>query len=894
MTRSEVAVQLVGRERSLEDTTTALLDPNGFGAVLVGEAGVGKTALAQVALDQLDWTAPVLPVTGGSALRRIAFGAFAPYLHSLPLTDVDSPVAVLRAVMDHLAAQRTDRAQLHPPLLVVDNADDLDDSSSALLAQLISARRAKVLVIVRDLQAAPAEFQHLSTDNLLTRIDLAPLDVDEVAVLCAQLLGGRVLTSSTHTLAVATGGNPRLLRAVLECGEAEGYLEQHDDVWSLRPDRWVVTARVGDVVRAHLRSRSASELSLLELIALTEPITLEVLAQDDGFEEEVLERLRNARLVVVGHGPEHVVSLEPPLFGEVLRHRLPLARSVITRRRILDLLPGEAQSSESFLRTVSWRLECGESVDDRILLRAGSLANGLSDYTFSLRAARAVAAPDLRGHALIELARAHAGRGSLADAQDLAREALDLSRDLRVIADGMLLSFELGLRSGASSEDLHHVVERWKSVVADLDARPGAHRVGTDPAWARLGPVILECRVRLLEGRLDGLEEELRDLLSARSATAESRVGCLILLGELLGVLGRSAAGIVHSQEALDIIDAEGASLLVYRTFAVERHLFLLTISGLHAEAGTFLDAFLRENPRTVPHLAVWSDLIGGIVALRAARNREARDRLLLAAAALRQYGDSHVAALPIGMAAYACALAGETDWATALIDDFRRNAGGGSVPIRLRGEIFVTATAALIEGTGRARAELLDLAAAADRGQLKELAGTALRLVLLLGDSRALDPLLDLLPGLEESETSVLLNFVRAAAVKDTDAMVDAASAAGELGDIALEFAALTLAHRFIDEKGSTRQSRTIRRRLLTMAEQREGHVPPPLAAAPSSNTPRLTPTEQAIVDLVKEGYSNRDIADAKEVSVRTVEGHLYRIFAKFGVSRREDLRER
>ncbi len=37
--------------------------------------------------------------------------------------------------------------------------------------------------------------------------------------------------------------------------------------------------------------------------------------------------------------------------------------------------------------------------------------------------------------------------------------------------------------------------------------------------------------------------------------------------------------------------------------------------------------------------------------------------------------------------------------------------------------------------------------------------------------------------------------------------------------------------------------------------------------------------------------GLSNRQIADRLVVSVRTVEGHVYRVFAKLGIERRDEL---
>lgn len=72
-------------------------------------------------------------------------------------------------------------------------------------------------------------------------------------------------------------------------------------------------------------------------------------------------------------------------------------------------------------------------------------------------------------------------------------------------------------------------------------------------------------------------------------------------------------------------------------------------------------------------------------------------------------------------------------------------------------------------------------------------------------------------------------------------------------------------------------------------LAQACEGARTPALAtlAAPLP----LTAREREIVTLAAGGLSNRQIADRLVVSVRTVEGHLYRACAKLGVSDRSEL---
>jgi DNA-binding CsgD family transcriptional regulator len=59
-------------------------------------------------------------------------------------------------------------------------------------------------------------------------------------------------------------------------------------------------------------------------------------------------------------------------------------------------------------------------------------------------------------------------------------------------------------------------------------------------------------------------------------------------------------------------------------------------------------------------------------------------------------------------------------------------------------------------------------------------------------------------------------------------------------------------------------------------------------------SRSQGLTPTESRVAALVAEGRTNREVADALFVTVRTVEANLTRVYAKLGVRNRSELASR
>ena len=134
-----------------------------------------------------------------------------------------------------------------------------------------------------------------------------------------------------------------------------------------------------------------------------------------------------------------------------------------------------------------------------------------------------------------------------------------------------------------------------------------------------------------------------------------------------------------------------------------------------------------------------------------------------------------------------------------------------------------------------------------------------------------------------------------------DLDAAVQsarAAVAAHGVSPLRLELARSLLALGRIERRRKARkEARSALQRALQLAKEC-GHQP--LAAQIEHELPRLaatrsgsdlTATEQRVADLISTGATNRDVAAALFVSVRTVETHVASIYRKLGVRTRVEL---
>jgi DNA-binding NarL/FixJ family response regulator len=127
-----------------------------------------------------------------------------------------------------------------------------------------------------------------------------------------------------------------------------------------------------------------------------------------------------------------------------------------------------------------------------------------------------------------------------------------------------------------------------------------------------------------------------------------------------------------------------------------------------------------------------------------------------------------------------------------------------------------------------------------------------------------------------------------RAAAAEDGSALDEAAEAFESMGALVDAVDASTEAAAAHAVAGQSARRLASVQRAEAILRRCNGAAPPWIKVAPSAP---LSGREVEVAELAARGLTSREIAEQLYVSVRTVDNHLYRIYAKLGVDARDDL---
>jgi DNA-binding CsgD family transcriptional regulator len=862
----DVTWPLVGRRSELEVLSTVLADTPAGGVVLAGEAGIGKTRLARETLARAEaagWEVEWLAATRAAA--SIPFGAVS---HLLPPAERlgDDRLDTLRRAAELLA----ERSRGRPLLLGVDDAHLLDDASAALVHQLVFRGLAVVVATVRTGEPAPDPVIALWKDGPARRLDLSALPPSATAELLERSLGGAVDGVTRKEVLRVTGGNPLYLRELVLGGLESGALRQVDKVWRWRGKLAGVT-RLAELVQARLSTLDETARGAVELVAWGEPLGVGVLERLVG-RNAVLAAEDGGLLVVEPSGRRTLARLAHPLYGEALRAVLPLSRARAVAERLAAGFGASAlRRRDDLLRVGAWQLEAGVATNPDLLLQATRQAAARFDHELTERLARAAVDAGGGPTAVRVLAETLEWQGRHAEAVAVM--------DGEPPAQGAERARWASIRAGNLYWGLERTAEAEEVLQQAALAEEGGEEAVAMLAW-----------ILLFDGRLLEAVAVAGRVLDRPQAPAQALVWAATAAVPALGSLGRLGEALAVADRGLAEAGAHSQDLPWGETQLNLVRCQVLVGAGRLAEASAIAEAGYQaavadgSSERT----GGWAGF-RGLVAKAEGRVATAEAWLREAVALLDEQDPYRFMRWCLAELASVAALAGDQE-AVGWLERADARAGEANRyfdPLVELDKAWVAAAAGELTRAIELATQAADMARASKQYTLE---AAALHDVARLGAPAGVRRRLEELAGLLEGRLAALLASSAVALAADDGAALDRVGAAfQDLGALLLAAEAKAAAARAHRAAGREASANASQERAAALAAACQGARTPGLG--PAMPVSVLTPREREVAMLAAAQASSREIATRLQLSVRTVDNHLGRVYAKLGVSSRARL---
>jgi ATP/maltotriose-dependent transcriptional regulator MalT len=847
----------VGRERELARVAAALGRPDAAGLLLAGPAGVGKTRLATecaTIADRVGFRCARVLATRAAA--NVPLGALSPLLPADSRRN-NPRGNWLRAAADAIASGPG------PLLLVVDDAHLLDNASAMVVQQLAAPDRAFVVLTTRTGLPAPEPLLALWKDAIVERLDLTPLSQKDVDQILDRVLGGAIDGAARLELFQASQGNALFLHELVLGGLDTDILRREQGVWRLMR-RLASSPRLVELVQARLVDLDQAERQLLELLALGEPLPWEIVGQ--FAEPTMVDRLERHGLVqTVQQRNVLLVGLAHPLYGEVLRGQLTALGRMAASRRLAEAAAGLGVDRVGALPLAVWQLDGGGKVDPAIMVeaargarRAGNLSLAERLTAAAIDAGAGASAGLLHAKVLSERGWHERAQGLLAELAELAKT--EDERAVVAIERSRALLYWLG-RGADAAETLERAAGRLSGPHLDMVT---AHRG----------------LVALMRGRLADALRATEMLETATPGQGLATAAATAAVAAALGGRDKTAVSYVDSAERGG---AEPGRVRLAQVVA-------LTEAGRLAEASTaataLYDRALRMHSRTGQ---AWVAMMRGRVGLLTGQLGPAENAFaegMAIAADLGQLALRRWCAVGVALAA---GQRGDTVRASAAIEEL------DSLPptdlhMLASDELRARAWTAQLTGHPMQAHDLLRQAAevASESGAFA-LAAAAWHDLARLGGPDTTRPLIDIADASDNQLVAARAGAVAALYRHDPDALTTAGERFEAMGALLLAAESIAAAAAEYRRRQDGRAAERLADRAHALVDRCDGVNTPGLELA--GPVAELTSREREIATLAAQGSSNKEIADALVVSVRTVETHLQRAYTKLGVSSRNGL---
>jgi DNA-binding CsgD family transcriptional regulator len=801
-------------------------------------------------------------IVGTASARSVPLGAFAGIASDFG----PDPLRRVREVIDGLIGDARDGAVV----IGVDDAHLLDDLSAFAIHQLVACRLATVILTIRSGEAPPDAITAIWKDHLLERLELQPLSLGETAQLVEQVLDGPVQSLTARRLWQFTQGNVLYLRHLVESEVDADRIANHAGVW-VWDGQPALSPTLAEFLEAQIGQAPTPVRGVLDVLAVSEPLDADILATLTG--PEAVVEAESLGLVRVDSGVRPAaVRLAHPMFGEVRRNAsLHLRR--LRGRIVTELLRRPRTDPRDLVRLAALSIESDLAPDAELLLAAASAAMQLLDLGLAeTLAERAVAC------------------GGGLDAQ--IAHAMTITWQERGMDAESILAELADATSGPAQNQV--AILRATNFAAVLGQAANAEReldvLPADDDEAQGIASALRALIDLTRGHADAAVERATAVLANPPDDAVAQMLSIWTVVTGLGDLGRIDE--IEPVARRGYVLADSAAEVSHLRLALA---FLQAYAYRLAGALTQSDAVIsriRSDTCDVPFEGAWHAFLAGLSTMgRGAltdTQRSCQESIAYlvgddSGRMLKGFGRTWLAAVT--------ALAGK---AVDARREFAAIQWWDQDPDACEWDSEKSIAEAWVCAAEGAVSQAISITRDAAQRE-RELGRAAVEVCLLqtatqLGDHTTAARLAELADRVQGPRAPAAAAHAGALAAGSGDALLDASRQYEAFGDrIAAADAAAqaVLAYQLAGRRGGAMSASATAQRLA--AECQGAHTPALRAAATTSQL--FTARQLEIISLAAQGLSNKEIADRLAMSVRSVEGHLFRACQRVGANSRDQL---
>lgn len=859
---------LTGRDSELSIIRRALSGAGKrSGVVIAGAPGVGKTSLAREVLRRAEASGERTKwIVGTKSAGALPLGAFIGLLGEA----MSDPLANVRRVIDLFVAQQRQAGVV----LGVDDAHLLDGLSALVVHQLAQSGGARLVVTMRTGGEEPDAVTALWKEGLLARLDLEPLTAVATRELIESALGGPVDARSAARFQTLTGGNTLFLRQLLSDQVAAGRMRKLAGVWMWDGDV-AVSASLSDTLARQMGRLNPAVALVVDTLSQCEPLAVDVLRElvcrDDL---AIAESMGLVNVERTGGGL--MARLAHPLFGELRRASAGEMYLSGIRGKLAALLAEDGDADiQATVRRALLRLESDLDPEPELYLVSARHAMTLLDLDLADRFATAAAqagAPGAAGVRAMNLVLLGRGDEAETELREMARTALPDGHHWATVR----------------AANLAWILGKPQAAAAILEGLT-APNSSTPETAAQVAERLA------VQACLDAMSAHC-GLAAQRARTAldfEALPGFHAMMASLALIMSMGALG-----EVSDITDVARQALQRATTSFQASHMrfWFGAVYGRACRLNGHIDEFvstaaqLADSARDVPGLAYanLALLLGNAELARGAVADSVRLLHEALAGVQRHSVTTGLRAASYFALAEAHAKLGQPGEANDALTGAR-----SCVPPDF---LFMHTALSLADGWAMAASGRLGEAVtgaqqaarlARERGQpTHELA--CIQAAAQWGDASQAVRARELTKAFSLPLAEAVALHAESLLVGDGEGLLEASAAYRQIGDRAAAADAAAQASVAFEQSDRHRRGLYAAALAKELADKCGG------LCTPALRTPaglKLSGRQRDVVELVVAGLSNRQIAKNLVMSVRTVEGHVYRACQRVGAQSREEL---